>query len=445
MGLKINIFQNIGIPNSSSETTDNQNTSLNDGADNNLEISSVDNLYAFAGDLRKFQLLQRFALTGASNTEASNVSNVRASYASAASTSPLVGGDDDETLKETQRLIENYRRQIKPSEIKGALPAEGGKTPGHPYSKHGIKPETQAEIMNNPDRIFSGINKNGRYVDIYYKNGSAVITEFGNKERVITAYGTVSTKGKTTPFNIQKIANDPKYVEIKLEKLGSTNVIYPNRERFNQNDFPLRTTNPNQPKTSGGSSNQGGTNEAKPNVVNRPPTETPVTNEPVITPKAPVTNEAVVTPKAPVTNEVPPVTNETAPVTPKSPTAVNENLPRPNPVGGLTRNLSRGLVILQLVQLGLTALNFAQLKADSEQYGYYIDPFLDKYIITDPDKAAANLPEGFQLEFFTDPHDYASIGNSVKFTVKDGKFYNPLGYTLVYNKEKGYVEAVLLA
>jgi hypothetical protein len=65
--------------------------------------------------------------------------------------------------------------------------------------------------------------------------------------------------------------------------------------------------------------------------------------------------------------------------------------------------------------------------------------------ITDPEKAATNLGEGFELTFYINPQDYYSQGESVKFTVKDGKFSNPDGYQLIFNKEKGYTEAVLLA
>jgi hypothetical protein len=98
-----------------------------------------------------------------------------------------------------------------------------------------------------------------------------------------------------------------------------------------------------------------------------------------------------------------------------------------------------------LVQMGAAALNFSKLEKDAEKLGFYVDPFLDKYIITDPEKAAKNLGEGFELTFYNDPNDYYSQGQSVKFTVKDGKFSNPDGYQLIFNKEKGYTEAVLLA
>lgn len=412
MSVKINSVSNISFLNpSDTEIGENSTPANNTAAD--YENSSAKNFRALEGQMRKLLILKQFASV--------DISNNRPIQASFATSTKRLGGSDDETLKEAQRLIENFRRQIKPKEIKGAQPAAPGMSPGHANSGHKVKPEVQAEIMNKPERIFSGLNDNKRYVDIYYKNGSAVITVQGDKGRVITAYGLINQQKnvKTKPFKLENITNNPNYVEIKLEKLGSTNVVFPNKERFDAKDFP-----PGPPKTNTPPKTNGGATDVKPNTTNPGGQKVPVTNEPVVKPQAPVTNEP--------------------PITPKSPT-VDENLLKPNLLGKLSKNVSRGLVIMQLVQLGLTALNFSQLKADGEKFGYYVDPFFDKYIITEPDKAAANLPEGFELEFFTDPNDYASVGNSVKFTVKDGKFFNPDGYSLVYNKEKGYVEAVLMA
>lgn len=116
-------------------------------------------------------------------TNIANVSKATATNATFLSATNRTNGSSaiDE---ETKRIIGNYRRQIKPSEIKGAPPPEGGKTPGHANSAHRVKPEVQAPILNKPDRIFSGVNDNNRYVDIYCKDGNVVITEFGNKESV---------------------------------------------------------------------------------------------------------------------------------------------------------------------------------------------------------------------------------------------------------------------
>ena len=376
--------------------------------------SSANNLQTFAGQMLKAQLIQKFTSSETLNSKSINT-NLTASATEV--------GDDEEILKETQRLIDNYRRQIIPKEIKGADPVEGGKTSGHAYPKHGVKPKVQAEIMNKPERIFSGKNDNGRYVDIYYKNGSAVITEQGDKGRVITAYGNISTKGKVKPFNLENITNNPSYVEIKLEKLGSTNVIYPNKERFDKNNFPNQTTKPNTPAKTNGGGTTGGNTEVRPNNTTQPKPDVPTNTEAPITPKSPTVNEPTVTPKPPT---------------------VSEEINGPKPTGRLSGNMVRGLAILQLVQVGLTALNYAKLKEDSGKFGYYIDPFFDKYIVADPDKAAKNLGEGFELTFYVDPTDFYNQGKSVIFTVKDGKFTNPDGWQLIYNQEKGYTEAVLL-
>lgn len=407
MSIKINPFQNIeAFKVFPKETNPNAKNENENAVNLNAETSSADNLHSFTGEMQKFQLLQKLFSADVSNAKTVNNVNV-------ASLTNL-NNDDDEVLKKTQELIDNYRRQIKPNEIKGSNPVAPNKSPGHSYSKHKVEPEVQTEIMNKPERVFSGKNDNGRFVDIYYKNGSVVITEQGDKGRVITAYGLIDKRKniRVKPFNLERILKDPNYVEINLEKLGSTNVIYPNRERFDKNDFPSRPNKPDTPAKTNGGGTSGGNTEVKPNVNTQP--------------------------KANVS------TNTEVPVTPKSPT-VNEEIKSPKPTGRLSGNMIRGLAVMQLVQIGLTALNFTKLKEDSAEFGYYVDPFLDKYIISDPDKAAKNLGEGFELTFYLDPTDYFNQGKSVIFTVKDGKFTNPNGWQLVYNEEKGYTEAVLTA
>jgi hypothetical protein len=421
MSIKINPFRNIEALNFLTKVNDKKvlvKSEIKSGF--NAQISTANNLHLFAGDLRKAQLFGKL--------ESLNRANNKINGAFAISSPKVIlGGDDEEVIKETKRLIDNYKRKIEPKEIKGANPSAPGKPPGHAGPKHKVKPEVQAEIMNNPDRIFSGkrINKDGseRYVDIYYKNKSAVVTEQGNKGRVITAYGLIDKNPKNLnpkPFNLEKIANNPNYVEIKLEKLGSTNVVYPNKGRFEAKDFPPGPPKNNPPKVNG----------------NEPPQIKPV----VTTPTKPIVTIAEELPSIPKTTG----TNQ-PPITPKTP-IINEELPvRTSPIGKIAGNISRGLIIMQLVQIGVTALNFSKLEADAEKFGFYVDPFLDKYIITNPDKAAQNLGEGFELTFYTNPQDYHSQGDSVKFTVKDGKFTNPDGYQLIFNKEKGYTEAVILA
>jgi hypothetical protein len=414
MGIKINPFRSIQTSDFLPKNDKPQVKSVSKSTSKS-DFSSASSLYLFAGSLKKTQLFEKL--------ENLNKITNKPVIASAFSSSPIKFGNDDEFIKETKRIFDNYKRKIEPKEIGGAQPAEGGKTPGHPRSKHGVKPAVQAEIMNNPERIFSGkrINENGseRYVDIYYKNGSAVITEQGDKSRVITAYGKVATKGKAKPFKIEKIIDNPNYVEIKVEKGGAVNVVYPNKGRFDSNDFPPGPAK-NNPKTNGGNSTSNEPNPIKPTA--KPNVQT---SEPTITPKS----ATVVEP----------------PITPKTPT-VAEDLPKPtSSLGKLSNGISRGLIIMQLVQMGVAALNYSKLEKDAEKFGFYVDPFLDKYIITDPDKAAKNLGDGFKLTFYVDPKDFYNQGQSVEFTVKDGKFTNPDGWQLVYNKEKGYTEAVLLA
>jgi hypothetical protein len=416
MSIKINPFRGIEVLNLLTKSDDkNSQIKTDNKLHHNAKFSTASNLHLFAGNLKKSQLFGKL--------ESLNRVDNKLNLASAFSTAKInLGDDDDEVIKETKRVIDNYKRKIEPKEIKGSQPTEKIKSPGHANSGHRVKPEVQAEIMNNAERIFSGKNKNGRYVDIYYKNGSAVITEQGNKGSVITAYGLIDKKKniKIKPFKITDIENNPNYVEIKLEKLGSTNVVYPNKGRFEAKDFPPGPPKSNPPKVNG----------------NEPPQIKPV----VTTPTKPIVTIAEELPSIPKTTG----TNQ-PPITPKTP-IINEELPvRTSPIGKIAGNISRGLIIMQLVQIGVTALNFSKLEADAEKFGFYVDPFLDKYIITNPDKAAQNLGEGFELTFYTNPQDYHSQGDSVKFTVKDGKFTNPDGYQLIFNKEKGYTEAVILA
>jgi hypothetical protein len=73
----------------------------------------------------------------------------------------------------------------------------------------------QAELLNNPDRVFTGVNDNGRSVDVYYRNnGDVVITVAGNKEQVITAYGPSDPDGTGSATPPGRWADDPRYVEI---------------------------------------------------------------------------------------------------------------------------------------------------------------------------------------------------------------------------------------
>ncbi len=129
---------------------------------------------------------------------------------------------------------------VQPEDIKGAPPPGHSATPGHARSKHGYTQEMQAEILNNPERIFSGVNENGREVDIYYKEGDVAITVAGQKDSMITTHGINDPRAiregrKTKAVDPEKWANDPRYVEIRLGQRRE--VIYP-PDRFELADWP---------------------------------------------------------------------------------------------------------------------------------------------------------------------------------------------------------------
>lgn len=407
MRINASNIQNVLFPNSSNTNLDKNPVPSRIEISSQTERSSANGLHALGGQMQKLQLLQKFA--------ASNVLNPSPDLTAKFTTlSKHTSGD--EVTQETRRMMDNYHRQVKPSEIKGAPPVAPGMPTAHADAKHGVKAEVQAEILNKPDRIFSGINKNGRFVDIYYKNQSVVITEFGKKDSVITAYGLIEQKKNVTPkpVKVEQFANNPRYVEIKLEEKGATNVIYPNKPRFDADDFPKNPPKPETPpKTNGGSS--AGTSGSKPSTAS-----TAIAQEPTATGGSPV---------APTKDAI-----EEAPVA------------RPN--GGAASNIARGLILMQLVQVGLAAYDITRLKADGEKFGYYVDPFFNKYILTDPEKAAKNLPEGFKLTFYPDPKDFFSQGQSIKFEVKDGKFVNiDKNYPdyQLYVGEDGTVKAGIIA
>lgn len=91
-------------------------------------------------------------------------------------------------------------------------------------------------VVNGPERVFSGTNRNGREVDIYYRKGSVVITEAGDKTSVITAYGAISRNNPSPVDPNAKWATNVAYVEIQV--IGENKVIFPNRERWERQDWP---------------------------------------------------------------------------------------------------------------------------------------------------------------------------------------------------------------
>jgi hypothetical protein len=112
------------------------------------------------------------------------------------------------------------RPQFSEKDLRGALPGPGGQA-GHANSKHEFSKQLQADIINKPERVFIGINDNGRQVTVFYKDGNVVITQDNDFTRVITAYGrsaiSKSSGGQVrpgTPVSPNRWMNSPNYVEI---------------------------------------------------------------------------------------------------------------------------------------------------------------------------------------------------------------------------------------
>lgn len=129
----------------------------------------------------------------------------------------------------SEERFRNFRERVLPGEIKGAPPVARGGTPGHARSKHGVSNEDISKILNDPDRIFTGTNENGREIDVYYMEGSVAITVAGEKKSVITAYGLVS-KRSGHPISPDRWASDERYVEICVR--NENEVIFANRDRW---------------------------------------------------------------------------------------------------------------------------------------------------------------------------------------------------------------------
>lgn len=154
---------------------------------------------------------------------------------------PGSGGPSPEALAATrsatrQQRLANLRLKVRPQDMKGAPPAPGSNTPGHARSAHGWTDEMQAQLVNAPDRVFSGFNDSAtpREVDVYWRNnGDVVITEAGKKTSVITAYGPSSTRGGNSPAPVEKWANSPKYVEIK-----GNEIVYPDHAQWVADGWP---------------------------------------------------------------------------------------------------------------------------------------------------------------------------------------------------------------
>ncbi|MDE1464978.1 RHS repeat-associated core domain-containing protein [Spartinivicinus poritis] len=124
-----------------------------------------------------------------------------------------------------------------------------GRTKGHAASKHNvnIKNPKVLDILNEPENVYTGKNKNGNYVDIYHKNGSVVITDAGNKRSIITAYGKVEGGKRAKPVRVDQW-EDPNY-ERNGEIRGwdhSSNERYAEID-LNAKEKNVRINNPDYP------------------------------------------------------------------------------------------------------------------------------------------------------------------------------------------------------
>jgi hypothetical protein len=136
-------------------------------------------------------------------------------------------------LQRFKARIANFGRTVKPNEVRGAPPWGPGGRPGHAESDHGWTKQMQADLLNRPERFFSGINDRGREVDVYYRAEDVVITEAGTKHSVITAYGVSSPKNGNDPAKVGRWADNPRYVEIKGRE-----VVYPDRSQWEADGWP---------------------------------------------------------------------------------------------------------------------------------------------------------------------------------------------------------------
>lgn len=87
-------------------------------------------------------------------------------------------------------VYSNQYRRLEREELRKADPwtdSQGQVHEAHP-NKHHIPKGAQLDALNNWQLAFSGTNYHGRSVDVYWKNGIAVITPQGNKSQVITAH-----------------------------------------------------------------------------------------------------------------------------------------------------------------------------------------------------------------------------------------------------------------
>jgi hypothetical protein len=119
---------------------------------------------------------------------------------------------DQETLKQALEVKGILAQKVSPSQLAGSRAFRIGGSTGHARGRHGVSNESCAEIMNNAERCFIGVyEKSGRHVNVFYRDGSVVITDGLDPCRVITAYGKVSGDA---PIDPSKFVNSAYHNEI---------------------------------------------------------------------------------------------------------------------------------------------------------------------------------------------------------------------------------------
>jgi hypothetical protein len=113
---------------------------------------------------------------------------------------------DEQALR--QSLASRYAH-VDPSDLRGARPHGTNGRPGHPNA-HGMNYADHVNNINNAERRFIGVNRNGRPVNIFYRAGNVTITEADDVTRIITGYGQDFTKA----VDPSRWTNDPLFHEI---------------------------------------------------------------------------------------------------------------------------------------------------------------------------------------------------------------------------------------
>lgn len=104
------------------------------------------------------------------------------------------------------------RQAVPAGSLRNFSPARGStRSPGHAFSKHGIRVNDPAvlSVRNNPARTYIGTNSNGNPVAVFWRDGSVVITELGDTQSVITAYGRFS--GRNPSIVSDRWASNPNF------------------------------------------------------------------------------------------------------------------------------------------------------------------------------------------------------------------------------------------